>query len=103
MKVLLEDQVKGKTTGSSLKGYINCTYQDLVRVLGEPTYPEASGDNKTQKEWVVEYNGEVFTVYDWKTYDEEYTMNELDQFHIGGKTDAYDFFLELNEMIDGEE
>jgi hypothetical protein len=103
MKVLLEDQVKGKTTGSSLKGYINCTYQDLVRALGEPTYSTPSGDNKVQKEWVVKYNGEVFTIYDWKTYDEEYTMNELDQFHIGGKTDAYDFFLELNEMIDGEE
>jgi hypothetical protein len=103
MKVLKENEVKGKTSGSSLKGYIDCVYQDLVRVLGEPTYPTPSGDNKTQKEWVVEYNGEVFTVYDWKTYDEEYTMNELDQFHIGGKTDAYDFFLELKEMIDGEE
>ena len=103
MKVLLEDQVKGKTTGSSLKGYINCTYQDLIRVLGEPTYSTPSGDNKVQKGWVVEYNGEVFTVYDWKTFDPEYTMNELDQFHIGGKTDAYDFFLELKEMIDGEE
>jgi hypothetical protein len=102
MKVLLEDQVKGKTTGSSLKGYINCVYQDLIRVLGEPTYSTPSGDNKVQKEWVVAYNGEVFTIYDWKTYDEEYTMNELDQFHIGGKTDAYDFFLELKEMIDGE-
>ena len=102
MRVLKENELKG-VIGSSLKGYINCTYQDLVRVLGEPTHPEASGDDKVQKEWVVEYNGEVFTVYDWKTYDEEYTMNELDEFHIGGRTDAYDFFLELKEMIDGEE
>jgi hypothetical protein len=103
MKVLKENELKGKTSGSGFKGYINCTYQDLVRVLGEPTHPEASGDDKVQKEWIVEYNGEIFTVYDWKTYDEEYTMNELDEFHIGGKTDAYDFFLELKEMIDSEE
>jgi hypothetical protein len=102
MRVFKEDEVEG-TSGSSLKGYIKCTYQDLIRVLGEPTYSTPSGDNKVQKEWVVEYNEEVFTIYDWKTYDEEYTMNELDQFNIGGKTNAYDFFLELKEMIDGEE
>jgi len=102
MRVLKENELKG-VSGSSLKGYINCVYQDLIRVLGEPTYPEASGDNKVQKEWVVKYNGEVFTIYDWKTYDEEYTMNELDEFHVGGKTDASDFILELEEMIDSEE
>jgi hypothetical protein len=102
MKVLKETKTKG-VIGSSLKGYINCTYQDLIRVLGEPTHPEASGDDKVQKEWVVEYNGEVFTVYDWKTYDEEYTINELDQFHVGGKTNASDFILELEEMISNKE
>jgi hypothetical protein len=102
MKVLKETKTKG-VIGSGLKGYINCTYQDLIRVLGEPTYPEVSGDDKVQKEWVVMYNGEVFTVYDWKTYDEEYTMNELDQFHVGGKTNASDFILELEEMISNKE
>ena len=102
MRVLKENEVKG-TSGSSLKGYINCVYQDLIRVLGEPTYSTPSGDNKVQKEWVVEYNGEVFTIYDYKTYDVEFTMNELDEFHVGGKTDASDFILELEEMIDGEE
>jgi hypothetical protein len=30
-------------------------------------------------------------------------MNELDEFHVGGKTDASDFILELEEMIDSEE
>jgi hypothetical protein len=102
MRKLEKDQVEKEAWGSSLKGYINCNYQDLVRVLGEPTYPLASGDDKVQKEWVVKYNGEVFTVYDWKTYDSGYTMNELDEFHIGGKTPAYDFILELEEMIKGE-
>ena len=102
MRKLEKDQVGNKTIGSSLGGYINCVYQDLVRVLGEPTYPFPSGDNKVQKEWVVEYKGKIFTIYDWKTYDPEYTMNELDEFHVGGKTPAHDFISELEEMIEGE-
>lgn len=38
------------TIGSSLKGYINATYDQLVGVLGEPTINEPSGDEKTQLE-----------------------------------------------------
>ena len=102
MKVLEKDQVGNKTVGSSLAGYIHCTYKELLEVLGEPTYQDPSGDSKVQKEWVVEYNGEVFTIYDWKTYDPEYTMNELDEFHIGGKGSAHDFINELEGMIEGE-
>lgn len=102
MKVLKEDQTKGKTAGSSVKGYIDCTYKDLISALGEPTYSTPSGDNKVQKEWVVEHNGEVFTVYDWKTYDEDYTMNKLDEFNVGGKTSADVFILELEELINKE-
>jgi len=102
MRKLEEDQVGKGTWGSSLKGYIKCTYQDLIRVLGEPTYSDPSGDNKVQKEWIVEYNKKVFTIYDWKTFDPEYTMTELDEFHIGGKTSAYDFIRKLEEMIKGE-
>lgn len=102
MKKLEKDQVGKDTWGSSLKGYIKCNYQDLVRVLGEPTYSDPSGDNKVQKEWVIKHKGKIFTIYDWKTFDPEYTMTELDEFHIGGKGSAYDFILELEEMIKGE-
>ncbi len=103
MRTLKTTEAKKKTTGFGFKECIDCTYQDLIKVLGEPTYSEASGDNKVQKEWVVEHNKEIFTIYDWKTYDEEYTMNELDQFHIGGKTSAYEFLLTLKEMIGNKE
>ena len=61
------------------------TYRNLVELLGEPTFDEPSGDDKVQKEWVIEYGNEIFTVYDWKTYDVDYTVNELDSWSIGGK------------------
>lgn len=87
------------TIGSSLKGYINATYDQLVGVLGEPTINEPSGDEKTQLEWVVEFKGNIFTIYDWKTYSREYTINELDRFNIGSKSYAGDFIDYLEQTI----
>lgn len=99
MKVLKEDEVNRKTNGSSFKGYIKATYNDLVRVLGEPTYSEPSGDNKVQKEWVVEFYNKVFTIYDWKTFDVDETMNYLDVFNVGGHTSAEKFISSLEKKI----
>ena len=99
MKVLKEDEVNGKTNGSSFKGYIKATYNDLVRALGEPTYSEPSGDDKVQKEWVVEFKGNVFTIYDWKTFDVDETMNNLDVFNVGGSTSAEKFISSLEKKI----
>jgi hypothetical protein len=101
MKVLNQDEVGSKTNGSSLKGYIYITYPRLISILGEPTYSTESGDGKVQKEWVVEYKGNIFTIYDWKTFDVEYTMNELDEFHVGGITQAYDFIEDLSDKNKG--
>ena len=101
MKKLEQEEVGNKTTMSSLKGYVKATYPKLIELLGEPTYSEESGDSKVQKEWVVEYEGEVFTIYDWKTYDAEYTINELDEFNVGGKTYAGEFIQALETKIKG--
>ena len=81
-----------KTLGTYNVGTINnITYGELVEVLGDPTFPRMSDDEKVQKEWVLEYNGNVFTIYDWKTYSEQYTMEELTNWNVGGKTSAFDF------------
>ncbi len=88
-----------QTCGSSLKGYTKATYRRLVEVLGPPTFNEASLDDKTQVEWVVKFKNNYFTIYDWKTYDREYTMNELQIFHVGGKIDAFDFIVKLEDKI----
>jgi hypothetical protein len=94
-----QDFASNQVCGSSLKGYTKATYKRLVEVLGPPTFNEASLDDKTQVEWVVKFKNNYFTTYDWKTYDREYTMNELQVFHVGGKTDAFEFIKALEEKI----
>jgi hypothetical protein len=86
-------------TGTSLQGYINATYSQLLEVLGKPTYDEPSGDDKVQLEWVIEFKGNIFTIYDWKTGSREYTENELTEFNVGGTTSAADFIQEVESQI----
>ena len=75
-------------------------YSQLVNFLGDPTYSSPSGDNKVQKEWVVEFNDELFTIYDWKTYSVYETMNTLDTWSIGGKSSASGLVEYLKIQID---
>lgn len=86
--------------GTSLKGYLyNTTYADLIEAFGQPTFNEVNGDGKVQFEWVFEFNGEVFTLYDWKTYDVKYTINELTTWNIGGKTSYVDFSDHIEDIL----
>lgn len=87
--------------GTSLKGHLHgVTYAQLVKAFGQPVFnPEDSGDGKVNFEWVFEYDGNVFTLYDWKTYDVEYTINELTTWNIGGKTYAGDFIDHLEKLV----
>ena len=76
------------------------TYNQLWNFLGDPTFADASGDNKVQKEWVVEFNDELFTIYDWKTYSEYETKNKLIEWNIGGKSYAGELIDYLKVQID---
>ena len=73
------------TTGAdanmtSLQGYVQAHYHQLVEVFGEP---EGGGD-KTTVEWCLAFeDGTVATIYDWKEY--ETPMYEYN-WHIGGKS-----------------
>ena len=86
-------------SGTSLQGYINATYSQLLEVLGKPTYDDPSGDDKVQVEWVVEFGGNIFTIYDWKTGSREYTENELMEFNVGGTISASDFISAVESKI----
>ena len=90
------------TSGSSLKGKLKygIKYDDLVDIFGPPTYYNESGDGKVQKEWVVEFNDELFTIYDWKTYSVYETKNTLDTWSIGGKSSASGLVEYLKIQID---
>ena len=82
-----EDQLEAlcKTTGSYLVSQlVDTSYRDLVMIFGEPTFPESNADDRGKKEWVLEYNDRVFTIYDWNTVSEDYTMNELTTWNVGG-------------------
>ncbi len=88
--------------GTSLAGYINSDYMGLELALGEPVFDTESGDGKVQVEWVVQFKGNVFTIYDWKTYDRDFTLCELNTFNIGSKARGYEVaeFIEfLEEQI----
>ena len=72
----IENSQSIKTTGSSLKGYVDATYEELCKAFGEPTYKEPSGDGKVTTEWNLEFelvdNTKPYvigTIYDWKRYD----------------------------------
>ncbi len=78
-----------KRTGTSFKGYVLATYQDLVDTFGSPTN---NGDNhKVDAEWIVQTPHGIATVYnykDGKAYLGESGLNaeQICEWHVGGKT-----------------
>tara|TARA_R110000851_G_scaffold92411_1_gene201663 strand:+ start:73 stop:435 length:363 start_codon:yes stop_codon:yes gene_type:complete len=102
------------TGGSSLKGklFYGINYNMLVDLLGEPTLlPEDSGDGKVNFEWVVEFDNENFTIYDWKTESPEWSIQNTgnkeqasewfggSRWHVGGKTYAGEFIQEIENKV----
>jgi hypothetical protein len=81
---------------------IKTSVNELIRVLGEPTYQTNDGGYKVNFEWVCEtIDGDVVTIYDYK----EYRMIDVDEeieFHLGGHSlihtlDGKDELLRLLE------
>jgi len=71
------------------------TYDDIVRHFGEPSIyynTMNTSDGKVHVEWVFEYRGNPFTIYDWKTFNRDYTLQELDRWSIGGNGLDNQFF-----------
>lgn len=73
------------TNGTSFTGTeISATYNDLVKVIGLPTYSDNTGKDKVNFDWELETDsGEPFTVYDWKQY-RKIDLEEIISWHIGG-------------------
>jgi len=88
------------TSGTYKVGSIDgITYDQLFNFLGEPTFDGPSGDDKTQVEWVVDFNGDVFTIYDWKTYDRNYTENSLTTWSVGGNQSGFELSCYIESQI----
>jgi hypothetical protein len=84
----------GDVNMTSLQGYIQTSYADLVGCFGEPT---CDGDGyKVDAEWIVTFaDGVVATIYNYKTGrnycgEEGQDVEDITQWHIGGHpgTDA---------------
>ena len=96
MKHEVGSLTNGNIETNTLRGV---TYYELFNALGQPTYDHTYEDKK-KVEWVIEWQDEVYTIYDWKAYDREYTINELNTWSIGSKVPSYAFEEALNNLID---
>ena len=73
-------------------------YRDLVNKLGKPSVV-GSSDDKVQYEWIMKFEDQIFTIYDWKTYDPEYTEYELDTWSIGGNANSAALLFAFKDYI----
>jgi len=63
---------------------VRASVDELIKVIGEPTYESNDGEDKVNIEWELEDdNGDVVTVYDWKEY-RPLSYYEQIEWHIGG-------------------
>ena len=57
---------------------------ELIKIIGEPTYVINDGEDKVNIEWELEDDNEdVVTIYDWKEY-RKIGYDEKIEWHIGG-------------------
>jgi len=88
--------------GTSLKDrLIGWNYKQLTVTFGEPTFGKVSSDGKIQREWVFTRTSDntVFTIYDWKTYDENYTTSINQNWNVGGKGYAGEFVTDMIQEL----
>lgn len=79
----------GPHIGTSLRGILNITYADLVRVFGRPD-PELCDGDKTDAEWIImSPSGIIATIYNYKD-GRNYLgkaglpKTRITEWHIGG-------------------
>lgn len=92
------------TSGTSFHGQvIEATVQELRDILGEPSAEQNDGSDKVNFEWcMINSEGNVFTVYDWKEY-RTISEDEVIEWHIGAhdKLKAITSKLDLDECMMG--
>ena len=93
-------------TGTSLQGYIEATYDDLVKAFGKPTYDstEDGESDKVHTQWALEFEDEednlvVATIYDWKEDSAYNSRVGKYRWHIGGNSyDAVEAVTDYAEV-----
>ena len=76
-----------KIKGSSFKGDFIMPYDELLQILGEPSF---DGDGfKVDVEWIIETPHGIATVYNYKngpSYQGHGTIDEIRGWHIGSRS-----------------
>jgi hypothetical protein len=63
---------------------VRASVNELIKIIGEPTYVINDGEDKVNIEWELEDDNEdVVTIYDWKEY-RKIGYDEKIEWHIGG-------------------
>ena len=76
--------------GTSLRGYLNVSYDNLIKKLGEPS--EFFDDYKTDASWSIYWNdGDKATIYNWKNGknycgSEGLDVKDIMLWNVGGLT-----------------
>lgn len=78
---------------------LRATYDELVEVLGQPTFPMPNEDESVHRSWVCRWNSSTYEIYDYNTFSEEYTINFLRSWYIN--TDSEGDVLEFSKMVEG--
>lgn len=101
---------KDESMGTSLQGYLFLNYNQIVELFGLHNYGP-SDDGKIDWEWLMKINGEVITIYNYKT-GPSYSKNninvkpqDLHYWHLGGKTkkilQTLEKYIEIPGVIQG--
>lgn len=80
---------KVRTDGTSLVGYLNTSFDKLVKVFGKPNFDDISSDDKVKIEWDIEFSDNtVATIYDWKNYNKSNAnvKKTVTDWHVGGNS-----------------
>ena len=88
------------TSGTSFQNVtFEASINQLIKILGEPTEEDNTGEDKVNFEWELQTsNGDVFTVYDWKEY-RWIDKDEKIEFHLGGRN-KFHTLVAKDEIID---
>lgn len=69
-----------EANGTSLMGYVDVSYGELLSVFGPPL--SGSSDGKVKAEWLIEFDdGTVGTIYDYKS---SVAPKHNTEWHVGG-------------------
>lgn len=88
---MMKQQVAPEFQCSSLQGYVDASYADLVRVFGAPNAP--TDGYKTDAEWRLMLDGTYCTIYNYKDGHnylgaEGLPVEDIRDWHIGGNSKA---------------